>query len=86
MKFSAKAIFIQGIWVQPPVQEDPTCRGATKPVRQTTKPTSLRARALQQEKPLESEAPAPPRRAALARCNWRKPACSHDSPEQPEIK
>ena len=49
------------------VQEDPTCRGATKPVHhnywahvpQLLKPTRPRARALQQEKPLQWEARAP---------------------------
>ena len=62
---------MQGIWVQALVREDPTCRGATKPVCQnywacepqllspratTTEVRAPRARALKQEKPPQWEA------------------------------
>ena len=64
---------MQGTRVQALVQEDPTCRGATKPVRHnywacepqllspratTTKTHAPRDRAPQQEKPPQWEAPA----------------------------
>ena len=72
---------MQGTRVRALVREDPTCRGATKPVRHNywacaLEPTSHnywarapRARALQQEKPPQWEARAAQRRAAPARCN-----------------
>ena len=72
---------MQGTWVWALVREDPTCHGATKPVRCnywacTLEPTSHnywartpRARAPQQEKPPQWEACAPQRRVAPACCN-----------------
>ena len=67
---------MQGTRVRALVREDPTCRGATKPVRHNywacaLEPTSHdywahmpRARAPQQEKPPQWEAHAPQRRVA----------------------
>ena len=72
---------MQGTRVQAVVWEDPTCHGATKPVRHnywacTLEPASHntearapRARAPQQEKPRQWEARAPQRRVAPARRN-----------------
>ena len=88
---------MQGTQFRSLVREDPTCRGATKPVRpnywahvpQLTKPAcsgthvpqllslraataearAPRARAPQQEKPLQWEAHAPQRRVAPIRRN-----------------
>ena len=80
---------MQGTRVRALVQEDPTCRGATKPVRHncwacalepashncwslhaaTTEANAPRARAPQQEKPLQWEARAPQWRVAPTRCN-----------------
>ena len=75
---------MQGARVRALVREDPTCRGATKPVRRnywarepqllspraaTTEPCVPRARAPQQEKPPQWEARAPQRRVAPTRCN-----------------
>ena len=75
---------MQGTRVRAPAQEDPTCRGATKPVchnywacapqllspcATTTEACAPRARAPQQEKPLQQEAHAPQRRVAPARHN-----------------
>ena len=72
---------MQGTRVWALVQEDPTCRGATKPVGHnywayTLESTSHkywarmpRARAPQQEKPLQWEAHAPQPRVAPARRN-----------------
>ena len=72
---------IQGTRIQALVQEDPTCRGATKPMHHnywacalepqatTTEARVPRARAPQQEKPPQWEAPAPQRRVAPTRCN-----------------
>ena len=115
---------MQGTRVRAPVREDPTCHGATKPVRHnywacaleptshncwarvpqllslrsrarepqllspraaTTEAHAPRARAPQQEKPPQWEARAPQQRVALARRNWRKPACSNEDPMQPKI-
>ena len=62
---------MQGTRVQALVREDPTCRGATKPVRHNDwarAPQLLslrsRARAPEQEKPLQWEARAPEWRVA----------------------
>ena len=68
---------IQGTRVRALVREDPTCRGATKPARHnywspratTTEAHTPRARAPQQEKPLQWEARVPQRRVAPARHN-----------------
>ena len=83
---------MQGTRVQVLVWEDPTCRGATKPVCYnywacTLEPVSHnywaqepRARAPQWE------ARTPQRRVAPARRNWRESACSNEDPMQPKIK
>ena len=75
---------MQGTRVRALVWEDPTCRGATKPVRHnywarvpqllspcatTTEARTPRARAPQQEKPLQQEARALQQRVAPARHN-----------------
>ena len=75
---------MQGTRVWALVQEEPTRRGATKPVHHnywawtpqllslratTTEARMPRARAPQQEKPLQWEAYTPQRRVAPARCN-----------------
>ena len=75
---------MQGTRVRALVREDPTCRGATKPVRhnywahvpQLLSPCAIateawapRARAPQQEKPLRWEACAPQQRVTPALCN-----------------
>ena len=75
---------MQGPRVQSLVREDPTCRGAAKPVRHsywacephllspratTTEARVPRACALQQEKPPQWEAGAPQWRVAPARRN-----------------
>ena len=48
-----------GTWVQSLVQEDPTCHKATKPMGHSCWAHVPRARALQQEKPLQQEAHTP---------------------------
>ena len=73
---------MQGTQVQSLVQEEPTCRGAAKPVRHnywayalepawatTTEAREPRAGAPQQEKAPQWEACAPQRRVAPARRN-----------------
>ena len=72
---------MQGTRVRALVQEDPTCRGASKPVRHNYWACALepashnywarvpRARAPQQEKPPQWEAHAPQWRVAPARHN-----------------
>ena len=86
---------MQGTRVQALVQEDPTCRRATKPMHHnywacTLEPASHnywacapRAHAPQQEKPPKWEARAPQRRVAPARHNKRKPAQSNKDQMQP---
>ena len=86
---------MQGTQVQSLVWEDPTCCGASKPVRHNYWACALepashnywahapRGRAPQQEKPLWWEARAPQRRVAPAHRNWRKPARSNEDPTQP---
>ena len=60
---------MQGTQVQALVQEDPTCRGAAEPVHHNYWAREPRARAPQQEKPLQWEAQALQWRGAPARCN-----------------
>ena len=72
---------MQETWVRALVQEDPTCRGATKPVRHNYWACALepvshnywtcmpRAHAPQQAEPLQWEAHAQQRGVAPARCN-----------------
>ena len=60
---------MQGTWVRALVREDPTCRGATKPVHHNYWARVPRAHAPQQEKPLQWEARAPQQRVAPARRN-----------------
>ena len=88
---------MQGTRVQSLVREDPTCCGATKPVRRNywtcaLEPTSHnywarapRARAPQQEKPPQWEARAPQRRVTPAHRNQRKAAHSNKDQMQPKI-
>ena len=83
---------MQGTLVLALVQEDPTCRGATKPVRhnywacmpQLLKPGHPRAHALQQEKPPQWEARAPQRRVAPAHRQLEKATRSNKDPTQPK--
>ena len=51
---------MQGTQVQSLVQEDPTRLGATKPVLHVYWACARKTHALQQEKPLQREARAPP--------------------------
>ena len=79
----------QGTRVRALVQEDPTCRRATKPVRHSYWACALQpashnywarvpgARAPQRERPLQW--------GARARRSWRGPTCSSRDPMQPKI-
>ena len=60
---------MQGTRVWALIREDPTCRGATKPVHHNFWSSLPRARAPQQEKPLQWEARAPQQRVAPAHRN-----------------
>ena len=60
---------MQGTRVQALVQKDPTCCGATKPLRHNYWAHMPRARAPQHEKPPQWEARAPQRRVTPTRCN-----------------
>ena len=72
----------QGTRVQPLVQEDTTCCGATKPVCHNYWARVPRARALQQEKPLQWKALTSQWRVAPACRNWRKPSHNNEDPVQ----
>ena len=88
---------MQGTRVRALIREDPTCRGATKPMRHNYWACALepmshnywarapRAHAPQQEKPPQWEACPPQRRVAPARYTREKPACSNEDPTQPKI-
>ena len=67
------------------LREDPTCRGATGPVRRSYWARVPGAHAPQQERPPQWEARAPQWRVAPALCNWREPARSGEDPTQPKI-
>ena len=78
-------LLMQGTRVQALVWEDPTCRGATKPVSHNYWACVSGACAPQQERPRWWEARAPRRRVAPARRNWRKPSHRNEDPTQPKI-
>ena len=81
---------MQGTQVWSLVREDPTCHGATNPVRHNywtcvphlLKPARFRACARQQETLPQWEARAPQRRVGPTRRNWREPTCSNKDPMQ----
>ena len=76
---------MQGTRVRALVWEDPTCRGATKPVSHNYWACASGACALQRERPRWWEARAPRWRVAPARRNWRKPLHRNEDPTQPKI-
>ena len=67
------------------VWEDPTCRGATKPVSHNYWACASGACAAQPERPWQWEARAPRWRVVPARRNWRKPSHRNKDPTQPKI-
>ena len=83
---------VQGTRVRALVREDPTCHGATKPVRhnywacesQLLKHVHSRTYA-PQEKPPQWEACALHQRVVPARHNKRKPVRSNEDPTQPKV-
>ena len=75
---------MQGTRVRALVWEDPTCHGATKPLRHNYWARTPTAHALQHEKPPQEEAHAPQRRVAPAHRNQRKPKRSNEDPTQPK--
>ena len=76
---------MKGTRVQALVWEDPTCRGATKPVSHNYWACASGACAPQRERPRQWEAHAPRWRVAPARHNWRKPSHRNEDPTQPKI-
>ena len=74
---------MQGTRVRALVQEDPTCRRATKPMSHNYWARAPRARA-PQEKPPQREARPLQRRVTPARRNKRKPVHSNEDPTQPK--
>ena len=77
---------MQGTRVRAPVREDPSCRGATRPVSHNYWACASGARAPQRGRPRQWEACAPRWRVAPARRNWRKPLHRNEDPTQPKIK
>ena len=77
---------MQETQVRAPVREDPTCRGATRPVSHSYWACAPGACAPQLERPRWWEARAPRWRVAPARRNWRKPLHRNEDPTQPKIK
>ena len=71
---------MQGTRVRSLVWEDPTCRGATRPVSHNYWACGSGACALQRERPQQWEARAPRWRVAPTCRNWRKP--SHEPKTQ----
>ena len=71
-----------GDTVWPLAREDPTCRGATKPMSCNYWSLSSRARARQQEKPLWIRSPRTSEESSLCLWNWRKPECRNHDPAQ----
>ena len=73
---------MQGTRVRAPVREDPTCRGAARPVSHNYWACASGACAPQQEGPRQWEARAPWWRVAPTCRNWRKPSCRNEDPTQ----
>ena len=67
------------------VWEDPTCRGATRPVSHNYWACASGACAPQQERPRQWEARAPRWRVAPTCCNRRRPSHRNEDPTQPKI-
>ena len=76
---------MQGTRVRALVWEDPTYRGATKPVSHNYWACASGACAPQRERPRRWEARAPRWRVAPARRNWRKPSHRNEDPTEPKI-
>ena len=76
---------MQGTRVRALVWEDPTCRGATRPVSHNYWACASGACAPQQERLQQWEAHAPRWRGAPACHNWRKPSHRNEDPTQPKI-
>ena len=76
---------MQGTRVRALVWEDPTCRGATRPVSHNYWACASGASAPQQERPRQWEAHAPRWRVAPACRNERKPSHRNEDPTQPKI-
>ena len=76
---------MQGTWFRVPVREDPTCRGAARPVSYNYWACASGACAPQRERSRQWEAHAPRWRVAPARHNWRKPLHRNEDPTQPKI-
>ena len=74
---------MQGTRVRAPVREDPTCRGAARPVSHNYWACASGACAPQRERPRQWEARAPRWRVATTRRNWRKPSHRNEDPTQP---
>ena len=77
---------MQGTQARALVWEDPTCRGATKPMSHNHWACAPGAWAPQQEKPRQWKAHAPRWRVAPACHNWRKPSHRNGDPTQPKLK
>ena len=76
---------MQGTRVRALVWEDPTWRGATKPVSHNYWACASGACAPQWERPWQWEVRAPRWRVAPTRRNWRKPSQRNEDPTQPKI-
>ena len=76
---------MQGTRVWALVREDPTCRGATRPVSHNNWACASGACAPQQERPRQWEASAPRWRVAPTCHNYRKPSHRNEDPTQPKI-
>ena len=72
---------MQGTRVRAPVREDPTCRGAARPVSHNYWACASEACA-----PRQWEARAPRWRVAPPRRNWREPLHRNEDPMQPKLK
>ena len=78
-------LLMQGTRVHALVREDPTCRGAARPVSHNYWACASGACAPQQERPRQWEARAPRWRVAPAHCNWKKPLHRNEDTTQPKI-
>ena len=74
---------MQGTRVRALLWEDPTCRGATRPVSHNYWACASGACAPQQERPRRWEARAPRWRVAPTRHSWRRPSHRNEDPTQP---
>ena len=75
---------MQGTWVRPLIQEDPTCHRAAKPVCHTAEALALEGPSSATREAPQREAHTTQGESSPARHNQRRLMCCIEDPEQPK--